>query len=119
MASNKHALTAVITDKRGRVLSIGQNSYVKTHPLQAHYAKKVGLHHKVYLHAEMSAIVKCRDLSKAHKISIFRYNKKGDPMYAKPCPICQNAIEIAGIKNIEYTVGDKIEKTAYSKTCFD
>ena len=106
MASVKHALTAIITDKRGRVLSIGQNSYVKTHPLQAHYAKKAGMHHKVFLHAEMAAIVKCRDLSKAHKISIFRHNKKGEPMNAKPCPICQGAIESAGIKNIEFTTGE-------------
>lgn len=103
MASAKHALTAIITDKRGRVLSIGQNSYVKTHPLQAHYARRAGLEHKVFLHAEMSAIVKCRDLSKAHKISIFRYNKKGEPMNAKPCPICQDAIAKAGIFNIEFT----------------
>lgn len=99
----KQNLTAVITDKRGRILSIGQNSYIKTHPLQAHYARKTGNEHKVFLHAEIAAIVKCKDLSKAHKISIFRYNSKGKPMNAKPCSICQMGIEAAGIFNIEHT----------------
>ena len=29
--SRKHSLTAIIYDKKDRVLSIGQNSYTKTH----------------------------------------------------------------------------------------
>lgn len=100
-------LTSIIYDKRGRVLAIGKNSYVVTHPLQAHYAKKVGMPHKIYLHSEIDAIVKCKDLTKAHKISIFRHNKEGKPMLAKPCPICTEAIKVAGIKHIEFTTGEE------------
>ena len=98
-------MTAIIYDRKGKVLSVGQNSYIKTHPLQAKHATKVGLPDKQYLHAEVHAIVKCRDLSKAYRIFISRFGKDGQPMLAKPCPVCQSAIKAAGIGQIEYTVG--------------
>lgn len=101
--TKKHDLTAIIYDKRGRVLSIGKNNYVKTHPIQAKHANKVGLPEKTFLHAEVSAIIKCKDLSKAHKISIFRFNLDGTPALAKPCPVCMSAIQAAGIKTIVHT----------------
>jgi tRNA(Arg) A34 adenosine deaminase TadA len=101
---SKHVLTAIIYDKKGRVLSIGQNNYTKSHTIQAKYAKKAGKPESIYLHAEIHAIIKCRSLNKAHKIFISRYDKNGKPRLAKPCPICQNAIKEAGIKIIEYTV---------------
>lgn len=97
------SITAVIYDKKGRVLSVGQNSYVKTHPLQKKHAKKCGLDEKEFLHAEVHAIVRCPDIRNAHKILVTRWNKKGEPMLAKPCPICQSAIEAAGIKIVEHT----------------
>lgn len=99
----KHELTAFIYDKRGRVLSIGKNNYVKTHPMQKKYASQVGEPHKVFLHAEIAAIIKCKDLSKAHRIEIFRYNNDGTPALAKPCPVCKSAIEAAGIKYVSHT----------------
>ena len=99
----KQDLTAIIYDKRGRVLSIGKNSYIKTHPRMLDYSKAVGLPDKMFLHAEVDAIIKCRDLGKAHKISVYRFNKTGDTLLAKPCPVCQSAIEKAGIKLIEHT----------------
>lgn len=99
----KQVLTAVIYDKRGRVLSIGQNSYVKTHPLQAKHAALVGEPYKQFLHAEIHAIVKCRDLSKAHKIFVTRWDRNGRPALAKPCKACMDAINHAGIKVIEHT----------------
>ena len=103
MAHTKHELTAIIYDKKGRVLSIGQNSYIKTHPLQAKHADKVGLPEKQYLHAEIHAIVRCKDLSKAHRILITRFSKNGQPLLAKPCPVCQSAIHAAGIEIVEHT----------------
>lgn len=100
---SKHQITAMIYDRRGRVLSIGQNSYLKTHPLQAKHADKVGLPEKQFLHAEIAALIKCRDLKKAHKILVTRHNKSGEPVLAKPCPICMSAIRASGIKFIEHT----------------
>jgi len=96
-------ITAVIYDRRGRVLSIGQNSYLKTHPLQARHAVQVGMPEKQYLHAEISAITRCRDLPRAHRILITRYNRQGEPVLAKPCPVCISAIQTTNIKHIEHT----------------
>lgn len=104
--SSIQEVTAVIYDRKGRVLSVGNNSYVKTHTLQAHHAKKVGLPDKQYLHAEVHAITRCKDLTKAHKIFVARYGKKGQPLLAKPCPVCQSAIEAAGIEFVEWTDGE-------------
>lgn len=101
----KHAITSVIYDRKGRVLSIGQNSYVKSHPLMAHHGKKVGENHKIYLHAEVASIIKCPDISKAYRILVTRYGKNGLPAMAKPCAICQSAIDATNIKIIDYTIG--------------
>lgn len=100
---SKHHVVAVIYDKRGRVLSVGQNSYVKTHPLQAHHANRTGLPEKTFLHAEVHAITRCRDLGRAHRILVTRYNRRGEPVLAKPCPVCMSAIQAAGIQHIEHT----------------
>ena len=102
----KHHLKAVIYDKRGRVLSIGENSYVKTHPIMARYGKAVGQPDRITLHAEVSAILKCPDLSKAHSIFVSRFNKQGAPRLAKPCPICQSLIDATGIKHVYYTTNE-------------
>lgn len=98
-----HQITAMIMDRRGKVMSVGQNSYIKTHPLQAKHAKKTGMPEKMFLHAEIHAITKCRDLRKAYKIFVSRYNKNGEPVLAKPCPVCISAIKASGIKYVEHT----------------
>ncbi len=103
MTKARFDITAIIYDKRGKVLSIGKNSYVKTHPLQNHHACKVGLPDKQFLHAEIHSIALCRQLDKAHKIVVMRFDKSGEEKNAKPCPVCQSAIEAAGIKFVEHT----------------
>ena len=99
----KQTISAIIYDKRGRVLAVGKNSYTKSHPTMAHYASLYNEPHKIFLHAEVDAILKCKDLKKAHKIFVSRVNKSGEYLLAKPCRICQSAIEAAGIKIIEHT----------------
>lgn len=99
----QQTITALIYDRRGRIISVGQNSYIKTHTLQARHAKKVGQPEKQFLHAEVHAITKCKDLRKAYKIFVARYNKYGEPMLAKPCEVCMSAIQSSGIKFIEHT----------------
>lgn len=103
MARKKFHIIATIKDKRGRVLSVGYNSYSKTHPVQKMYADMCGLPHKVYLHAEISAILKLKQPWKAYSIHVERYDSEGNPVNAKPCVICQKAIEAAGITNVEWT----------------
>jgi deoxycytidylate deaminase len=103
MTKSRFNITAIIYDKRGRVLSIGKNDYIKTHPLQNYHACKVGLPEKQFLHAEIHAIAKCKRLDKAHRIVVMRFGKDGKEMNAKPCPVCQSAIEASGIHIIEHT----------------
>jgi deoxycytidylate deaminase len=103
MSKSRFDITAIIYDKRGKVLSIGKNSYVKTHPYQAKCAERVGLPYKQFLHAEIHAIVKCKQIDKAHRITVIRFDKQGNEMNAKPCPVCQSAIQATGIKIIEHT----------------
>jgi tRNA(Arg) A34 adenosine deaminase TadA len=102
-ALRRHVITATISDRKGRVLSIGQNNYVKTHPLQAEHAIKVGEPHKIFIHAEVSAIIRCPDISRAHRILITRYDRQGRPALARPCAICASAIAATPIRIIEHT----------------
>lgn len=104
MCKQRFDITAIIYDKKGNILSIGKNSYIKTHTLQAKYAERVGRPDKKFVHAEILAIARCRDLSKAHRIFISRYHKDGSPAPASPCPICIAAIkDMTNIKTIEHT----------------
>jgi tRNA(Arg) A34 adenosine deaminase TadA len=102
--SKQHELTAVAYDKKGKVICVAQNSYTKTHTQQAHYARRAGKPGAVYLHAEIRAILKANALRKQiHHLAVFRYDRKGRPALAKPCEICQLAIEEHGIKMVTHT----------------
>ena len=101
---SNHFLIAATLDKRGRVIAIGENS-IKTHPIMKHYGGRLRLKHKIHLHAEMSALV--RSQRKVHGIIVIRVSRnQGNLTMAKPCPICQAAIDDAGIKNIYYSDRD-------------
>jgi deoxycytidylate deaminase len=100
--TTKQKITATVYDRRGRVLSIGTNSYEKTHPRQAFLARRVGMPERQYLHAEISALVKCR--GKPYRIAVERRDKNGTLQLAKPCAICELAIKEAGIKFVQYSI---------------
>lgn len=99
---NKHHITASCYNKTGNLLSKKQNSYLKTHPIQKYFANKVKQPQKIYLHAEINAILACKG-RKIHTIYVERYNQKGEPLLAKPCLICQEAIKAFGILHTIYT----------------
>lgn len=101
--SKKQEVIAIIRDKRKRILSVGKNSYEKSHPWMAMLAAKFNVPFKIYLHAEVDAILKCPDLSRAHSIEVIRFDKNGQPANAKPCEICQEAIRMSGIKKVTHT----------------
>jgi len=103
--AKRYDIVATVFDKRGRVLGVGKNSYERTHPRQSKLAERVGLPHKIYLHSEISALIKALKRGIPHKIKIERYDASGRPKLAKPCPICDLAIKEAGVKFIEYTIG--------------
>ena len=103
MAQKRFNITATAYDKRGRVLAVGKNSYTKTHPLQAKHAEAVGEPYKIFLHAEIAALIAVKDPSKIDKLVVERYTEAGEPVSAKPCKVCHRATRLAGVTNIEHT----------------
>lgn len=65
----------------------------------------IGKPGSIYLHAEVAALIKIKDWSKAHAIFVSRYTKDGNPALAKPCKICERIISQTGIKKISWTCG--------------
>lgn len=100
----KHKLTARVYDKKGTLIAEGTNSYTKSHPVQANFAKLVGMDDRIYLHAEVAALLKC-GIKKPHSIYIERRKKDGTLGNAKPCPICLRAIKHWGIQQVTFSVG--------------
>lgn len=94
---------AVCLDKKGRILSESSNRYDKSHPYQYECACHAGNDEAINLHAEIAAIIACKNKTKIHKLVIARVGNTGRELLAKPCPICQIAIRQANIKLVEYT----------------
>lgn len=101
--ANKHRITAIVRNKRGRILGVGQNSYTVTHPLMAKASKAVQSPHRIYLHAEVAALLKVKDWSQAFSMEVFRYTKDNQPALSKPCACCQWILAQTGIKKIYHT----------------
>lgn len=98
----RHLLTATVFNKQGKVIGQATNNYTKSHPLQAHFAKLAGENHRIYLHAEIAALLKC-GLKRPYEIYVSRQTKDG-PGNAAPCPVCRLALEHFGVKKIGYTL---------------
>jgi len=100
----KQEIVAKVYDRRGILLAIGKNSYSKTHPIQAEWARSVGLPEKEFLHAEVSAIIKAIKRGKPFRLTVERYLRDGSPGNAEPCKICKAFAKHIGIERIEYTI---------------
>lgn len=98
--STFHKQVGALLLSKGKIVSTGVNVR-KTHPTQAKWAEIAGLPEKVYLHAEMAALVRCRE--QVDTIVVARVNRQGKLRNAKPCPICRLAIMEAGITQVCYT----------------
>ena len=99
--SRKYDITALAYNKRGRLLAVGRNSYTRTHPLQAKFGAKAGKPNAIYIHAELDALTRSRE--QVHRLVVLRYDIKGRPALAKPCPACQLAIKSFKVKHVEHT----------------
>ena len=97
---SKKKVGAVLLNKN-KVVTSATNLETKSHPLQARFAERVGLHEKIYLHAEIAALVKCKE--ECDTIVVARVNPQDKLRMAKPCPICSLALEEAGVKKVHYT----------------
>lgn len=94
---------------KNRIISFGMNKY-KTHPLQ----KKFGGENKIYLHAEISAIInalKCCDVSDLERSTLYVARVKRPSAksrawvsgLAKPCEGCAKCIAAFNIKKVVYS----------------
>ena len=106
----RHNIGAVLVSRNWDVIGVGANVR-KTHPLQARLAAKVGLEHKIFLHAELQCLVNCkqRNLDGA-RLFVYRELVDGSLGLARPCPICLEGIKQFGIKQIWYTTPDGYAK---------
>lgn len=58
---------------------------------------------KIYVHAEIDAIIKCKDIHHAYSIEIYRYSNHTNTYgSSKPCDICMSGIQNTPIKKITY-----------------
>lgn len=102
MSFKKHVILAKAYDRKGNLISASFNNYNKSHPLMAKFAKMAGQPERIYLHAEVRALLLAKD-EKVHKITVERYSADGKPALAKPCKCCQVALDFFGVKEVEYT----------------
>jgi deoxycytidylate deaminase len=97
---SKRRIGAVLL-KKSRVISTAVNLEKKSHPFQAKLAKKVGMDPKIYLHAEVHALIRARD--DADTIVIARLDRRGQLRMSRPCACCSLAIQEAGIAKVYYS----------------
>lgn len=98
---------AVVLSKKGELLGEGANSFTKSHPVQANFSSKAGKEDSVFLHAEMSALIRCstsRKVKDIHTLVVVRVDKKGDMCNSCPCRVCQMAMKEFGVKNVLFSV---------------
>jgi tRNA(Arg) A34 adenosine deaminase TadA len=100
--SNKQSMfVAAIYDKKFNLIGAGQNSYVKTHPIQ----KKFGVNNNIFLHAEIQALVNALRRTKSLKgtiLTIYRINRQGYIDTSFCCDGCIDALTNYGIKSIVF-----------------
>lgn len=95
MTKKRYQITAQTYDKRGRLISTANNNYSKSHPIQAHFARLAGERERIYLHAEILALLRASDRP-IHTIRISNGNGKS----AYPCRVCQLAIREWGVQRV-------------------
>lgn len=102
--NHRFRTVAVITDKCNRIVSVGTNSFLKTHTKQFQYARELNQPDRIYLHAEIHAITKnLRKSLHFYSIYIIRIGGKGEIRLAAPCSLCLKAITDVGIKEVFFT----------------
>lgn len=109
-ASEMHPrVGCALFDKRGVLCGHGFNE-PKTHPLQAKYALRVGRPGRIYLHAELAAILdNRRGVREApHLACVVRLGKGGELRASFPCPVCLAALKHVGVKKVLYFDGNQM-----------
>lgn len=98
----RYKIKACVYDKAGRLIGQAENNYRKTHPIQAHFAKLAAQPSRIFLHAEIAALLRCGDKIPV-TISISRLDAQGRPALAAPCAVCSLAIKHWKLKHVIHT----------------
>lgn len=99
----KFHLTCTAFDRKGKILSHGENQYNKSHPLAKHFSVKAGESElKHCIHAELSAILRAGD-KQIDSLFVQRFASDGTYALAMPCKSCQAAIKAYGIRLVRFT----------------
>ena len=91
---------------KNKIVQQAYNMDTKTHPLQARLADMVGLSEKIYLHAEIAALVKNKHKCDTIVVARLGGHKHNELRNSKPCKICELAIRQAGIRKVYYTTDE-------------
>lgn len=100
--SSRHA-AAIVYKKR--ILAIGHNSKIKTHPIEFKFQRHPGAD---FLHAEKDAIIRAMnrfgdEILRECSLYVLRVLKNGEIAGSKPCESCQEFIKAVKIKNVYWT----------------
>jgi deoxycytidylate deaminase len=104
LSDSRFRLGACILLKR-KVISIGFNQMLRSHPLVRKYDQFDAIH------AEVSAILrlKNKELLIGSTVIVYRETKDGIPTLAKPCKVCQKILKEFGISKAIYTTDNGFE----------
>jgi deoxycytidylate deaminase len=92
---------AMCLNSKNKILSLGFNSYVKTHPRQKKYSVKTGSSEKCFLHAEIASLIRAK--GKVKTVLVLRLTQNKVIRISKPCKICSLALAEAGVEQVYYT----------------
>jgi tRNA(Arg) A34 adenosine deaminase TadA len=102
---SKKKIGAVLL-RRNKVIVTATNLEKKTHPIQAFLAEKVGLDEKIYLHAEVNALIKSKEKSDTIVVARIGGHGHDELRMSKPCPICQMALEMNNVNRVIYSTNE-------------
>jgi tRNA(Arg) A34 adenosine deaminase TadA len=102
---SKKKIGAVLL-RKNKVVTTATNLDRKTHPFQAKLAKQVGLDPKIYLHAEIAALIKAKEEADTMIVARIGGHTQNELRNSCPCPICKTALEISNVKRIIYSTDE-------------
>ena len=93
-------MVGCILTKGNKIVSSATN-LGRTHPIQAEYAWRAGYPNKLWLHAEIRALIQANE--EADTAFVARVNRRGETRNAKPCSVCMSALLDTEIKHLYFT----------------
>ena len=109
MSKKRYLITSTAYDRRGRVLSVGENNYRKSSTWQKELSIACGYDsERIYLHSEIACLLKTKG-KQVHSLFVERYDSEGKPKLAFPCKSCQLGIKLAGVKEVRFTSEEGIK----------